>query len=435
MYGGVRRARVSSQSWKHAMRMMFRERLDALALGQRTKDIAGFVLAQMPEDIQTDKEELKNKICEVVNLASAAAANPIIPDAPYAAIKKAIKNAVKAWKNLDNSESEPQLVEELQDALKGFDLAIHEAQKADEILKVIDNAIASVSGGKDSEQRMAFERKIQNALLSSPIVDSLTNASSDALFFMGRQEALNIAKLTADYIRTGQKPSKDSVQEALNYFPKGNGLSCFAVDVALFGRMVAKAPELNVDASAQLAHAISTHRVEKEFDYFTAKDDLAPASRPGAGMIGDVEFNSSTLYRYATLAIHELYEQLARDADATAKAAAEFVRAFAFSMPDGRRNSFANYTVPDAIYAAIRDDRPVNLVGAFENPVQAENGYASASMKRLGEYAQNVCERFVPKPRKAYVIAFDSALEALGEASEAAALPEAVAADVREALR
>ncbi|MDR2295494.1 MAG: type I-E CRISPR-associated protein Cas7/Cse4/CasC, partial [Clostridiales Family XIII bacterium] len=175
--------------------------------------------------------------------------------------------------------------------------------------------------------------------------------------------------------------------------------------------------------------------VEREFDFFTAMDELTPPHRTGAEMIGDIAFNSSTLYRYATLAVHELYEQLARDADATAKAAAEFVRAFVFSMPDGRKNSFANYTIPDAVYAAIRHDRPVNLVGAFENPVQEENGYVTASMKRFRKYAQDVYARFASKPKKAYVIARDDAFEALGDASDSNALPESIAADIVEALR
>jgi hypothetical protein len=74
-----------------------------------------------------------------------------------------------------------------------------------------------------------------------------------------------------------------------------------AVDVALFGRMLADMPEANQDAACQVAHAISTHRVEREFDYFTAVDDKGDADESGAGMIGQVEFNSATFYRYAAL--------------------------------------------------------------------------------------------------------------------------------------
>ena len=69
--------------------------------------------------------------------------------------------------------------------------------------------------------------------------------------------------------------------------------------------MVADDPSLNEDASAQVAHAISTHEVQTEFDYYTAVDDLASEDNAGAGMIGTIEYNSSTLYRYANIALHD----------------------------------------------------------------------------------------------------------------------------------
>ncbi|MDR2356385.1 MAG: type I-E CRISPR-associated protein Cas7/Cse4/CasC, partial [Clostridiales Family XIII bacterium] len=300
IYGGVHRARVSSQAWKHAMRLMFREHIDSLALGRRTKDLAAYVLAQIADELPIGKEETKSKAREVINLASADAKKPIIPDATYNDIKKVVKEAVKEWNNAGDTESEAQLIEELQSVLTCFNLAIQDAKKANDIFKATDAAIVAVSDDKGSEQRIAFERDVQSALLSSPLLEALTDTASDALFFIGKQEAINVANLTLAYINTGQKPSKDRVREAMNYYPGGGGPSCFAVDVALFGRMVAKAPELNVDASAQVAHAISTHRVEREFDFFTAMDELTPPHRTGAEMIGDIAFNSSTLYRYAT---------------------------------------------------------------------------------------------------------------------------------------
>jgi CRISPR system Cascade subunit CasC len=86
-----------------------------------------------------------------------------------------------------------------------------------------------------------------------------------------------------------------------------------AVDVALFGRMLADMPGVNQDAACQVAHAISTHRVEREFDYFTAVDDKAGADEADAGMIGQVEFNSATFYRYAVIDARKLVENLHAD--------------------------------------------------------------------------------------------------------------------------
>ena len=137
-----------------------------------------------------------------------------------------------------------------------------------------------------------------------------------------------------------------------------------SMDMALFGRMVADDPSLNYDAAAQVAHSISTHAVQNEYDYFTAVDDCQAEDNAGAGHLGTVEYNSSTLYRYATVNVMELAGQLgAAQAAETVRA---FGEAFLFSMPTGKQNTFANRTLPDAVYVTLREDQPVNLCGAFE---------------------------------------------------------------------
>lgn len=114
-----------------------------------------------------------------------------------------------------------------------------------------------------------------------------------------------------------------------------------AVDLALFGRMVADRPELGVDAAAQVAHAISTHKVDREFDFYTAVDDLNPREEAGAGMMGDVEFYSATLYRYAVVDLKKLLENLQDDRELALKGALAFFKAFALTLPSGKQNSFA----------------------------------------------------------------------------------------------
>ncbi|MFJ9552881.1 type I-E CRISPR-associated protein Cas7/Cse4/CasC [Nocardiopsis sp. NPDC101807] len=154
--------------------------------------------------------------------------------------------------------------------------------------------------------------------------------------------------------------------------------------VALFGRMVATDPTLNVDAATQVAHALSTHRVDSEFDYYTAVDDVDnEADETGAGMIGTVEFNAATMYRYATVDLRSLVENLGGDIDTAADVAVAFVRAFLLSMPTGKRNTFANNTRPDFSLVALREDQPVSLAAAFERPVSSDDGYLGKSVKRL----------------------------------------------------
>jgi CRISPR system Cascade subunit CasC len=292
VYGGVTRARVSSQSWKRAMRLMFREILPKEKLGVRTKKIVEMVA----EEIQ--------------NLQASA-------NAHTAAMK----------------------------VLEAAGLNIKSAEKG-----------------------------------------------TDALFFLSRLQAKALAQLAVDEpgVVNGKLSGdvKEKAKSALSQFP--------GIDVALFGRMVADDPSLNTDASAQVAHSLSTHKVSNEYDYFTAVDDLSSEDNAGAGHIGTIEFNSSTMYRYATVAVHQLFNQLAED---TVQAAVQFVRAFVCSMPTGKQNSFANRTLPDAVLVTLRHDQPINLVGAFERPIPAsEEGYVGPSAKRLVQHARNVYRQFAGDP-------------------------------------
>lgn len=160
-----------------------------------------------------------------------------------------------------------------------------------------------------------------------------------------------------------------------------------STDIALFGRMVASNSQVSIDASCQVAHALSTHKVSVESDYFTAIDEYSAEGKTdaGAAMIGNVDFDSATLYRYATVAVHELHRQLGGEKIDTAKAVVEFVKAFTLSMPTGKLNSFGNGTVPGYIQVVVRDDRGVNLVDAFEKPIKWSegSGYFEKSVEAL----------------------------------------------------
>ena len=173
--------------------------------------------------------------------------------------------------------------------------------------------------------------------------------------------------------------------------------------MALFGRMVADDPSLNYDAAAQVAHSISTHTVQNEFDYFTAVDDCAPEDNAGAGHLGTVEYNSATLYRYATVNVLELVRTLG--AEQTAQTVRAFGEAFIRSMPTGKQNSFANRTLPDAVYVTLRQDQPVNLSRAFEKPVhKSEEGYAEPSKMALKQYAKELYNTFAEAPEQSFTV-------------------------------
>lgn len=290
IYGGVRRARVSSQAWKKATRDAFSDLLDSSELGVRT--------------------------LRVVDLIAQSVA-----------------------------EQAPDLTEQSHDL-------------AEKVLKAIDIKLTKPRKTKEGEEGETV---------------------SGYLIFLSSLQVKNLARLACESTRSGEPLDKKTLKAAAD--------SKHSVDVALFGRMIADAADLNVDAAAQVAHAISVHPIDNEFDYFTAVDDRSPEDTAGAGMIGTVEFNSSTLYRYATVNVKHLRKNLGTE-EATTAAIAAFLRAFLTSMPSGKQNTFANRTLPDAILVTIRDDQPVNLSGAFEEAITA-----TTSGKRLSHASARLATR------------------------------------------
>ncbi|MBB0246810.1 type I-E CRISPR-associated protein Cas7/Cse4/CasC, partial [Streptomyces alkaliphilus] len=155
------------------------------------------------------------------------------------------------------------------------------------------------------------------------------------LFFYGRRQLDAVAALVRDRAAELAALDDDALAEEIGQMPvRETFRTGHPIDVALFGRMVADIPALNVDAAVQVAHALSTHTTELEFDYFTAVDDENEKEETGAGMIGTIGFNSATLYRYATVGMHQLVDNLS-DEKVAIDAVAEFVTSFARSMPTG----------------------------------------------------------------------------------------------------
>jgi CRISPR system Cascade subunit CasC len=144
-------------------------------------------------------------------------------------------------------------------------------------------------------------------------------------------------------------------------------------DVALFGRMMASLPTVNVDAAVQMAHAISVNTLQQEFDFFTAVDDLRSGEETGADHMGETGYNSSTYYRFTTLDTEQLKENLGSDNHA-ARVGQAFAEAFIKAIPTGHQNGFAAHSLPAAVMVVVRKGQPVSLVDAFENPVAPKNG-------------------------------------------------------------
>jgi CRISPR system Cascade subunit CasC len=298
MYGGARRARVSSQAWKRATRRAFSDRLQLPEeqLGVRTKRIAAL---------------LAERLAERTGLENPAA----------------VRLSTSLLKDLAVTASKTQASE------TSYLLFFGHSQ--------LDAIVGLVAGNAKELVALPDDEALQAAVADLPVRE----------------------KLTAGH----------------------------PIDVALFGRMVADLSMLNVDAATQVAHAISTHAAEIEFDYYTAVDDAKDPRKEdaGAAMIGTVEFTSATLYRFATVGIHQLLDNVDGDPETASAALAAFLEAFVYSMPTGHENTFAHRTLPSLVSVVVRDDQPVNLVSAFEVPVRpAGEGIARKSAKLLAAELQ-----------------------------------------------
>jgi CRISPR system Cascade subunit CasC len=162
-----------------------------------------------------------------------------------------------------------------------------------------------------------------------------------------------------------------------------------APDIALFGRMMAEKPDLSIDAACQVSHAISTHRVNMEMDFYTAVDDLQTDEEAGAGMMGVVPFNSACYYRYARIDWAQLVSNLDNDVDLAHKATEGFLWAAVRAVPTGKQTSFAAQNPPSFLLAVPREDgQSWSLMNAFEKPIRPERdgGIIAPSIKALDSY-------------------------------------------------
>lgn len=255
--------------------------------------------------------------------------------------------------------------------------------------------------GVNEELANALVKAAIQTIGSSKKKMQIKDDKTDYLMFLGGAELGRMADVLAAYaeqVGNGKvKISPDLTKELTGILKeKAKG----AVDIALFGRMVANLPEANTDASCQVAHAISTHRVDRDFDYYTAVDDLKPLDTAGADMIGTVEFNSSCYYRYSVIDMRQLGENLG-DADLARDALAAYTEAVVEAIPTGKQNSFAAHNPPTTVLVVMRKNQsPRNLANAFEQAVSMNNsGVMKESARRLGEYWTKVDTAFGPADR------------------------------------
>jgi len=156
-----------------------------------------------------------------------------------------------------------------------------------------------------------------------------------------------------------------------------------AVDIALFGRMLADNPKHNIEASAQVAHAITTHKVAVEEDFFTAVDDLNKGEEDrGAGHLGETEFSSGLFYLYICINREQLKDNLCGDGVLVKKTITALVEAMATIAPSGKQNSFASRARASYILCETGDQQPRSLSVSFLKAIKGES-VEESSIKSL----------------------------------------------------
>lgn len=249
-----------------------------------------------------------------------------------------------------------------------------------------------LDAGKSEEDARTVATALVNAYAGK--MDARQPEKSSVLVYFSNEEVERIVSALLDNwdavhagAGKGAAPA-DLVKELV----KETGDRTSAPDIALFGRMLAEKPELNIDAACQVAHAISTHRVSMEMDFYTAVDDLKPDDTAGADMLGTIEFNSACFYRYSNVDLAQLRENLGSDEDLARQTLRAFVRASILAIPSGKQNSMAAHNPPSLVLAVARESGPWNLANAFVRPVWPgrDGDLVGLSVKALDGYWQKL---------------------------------------------
>lgn len=250
-----------------------------------------------------------------------------------------------------------------------------------------------IANGAPADQARAVAVEVAGifSTLEAPAKGQPQTAMATTLAFVSPEEWRLARDLAARKLGGEALPSGKDLKRLV--LRKADG----AVDIAMFGRMLASDPEYNREAAVQVSHAITTHRAIAEDDWYSAVDDLNKREDTGAGHLGELGFGSGVYYLYACVNVNLLVENLAGDAELATKGLEALARALATATPSGKQNSFAHH--PRAIY--LRAERgasqPRDLTGAFFKPVDLRsNDIERASVDALERMVERIDRAYGP---------------------------------------
>ena len=261
--------------------------------------------------------------------------------------------------------------------------------------------------GRFSGQRSRrWVRQLSAALRERQVADADATAALAIGYLASKEEPERGALVYLTPLQL-EALASSIVEQRLVFSKDKNGVKCKAArgnsiagilgaasdwaDIAIFGRMVANDHTLTLEGAGLFSHALSTHRVSNEIDFFTAVDDVPQNEQDGysagAAHMGTLEYNSACYYRYVGLNL-----TLLSDADHLGALVQEerrtvvdtFLRAAVEAIPGARHNSMFASTLPQYILGLYRaGGQPLSLANAFEEPVWSNSGLLSKSWEVL----------------------------------------------------
>ncbi|MBF0376318.1 MAG: type I-E CRISPR-associated protein Cas7/Cse4/CasC [Desulfamplus sp.] len=220
-----------------------------------------------------------------------------------------------------------------------------------------------------------------------------SSGKSDALLFISKDEVRTISQALKDNgfntefsedkvdSKGKAKTSKIDIKKKIESLIGKPKFSLDGLDIALFGRMVAQAANLNVEAASSFSHAISTHKVTNEVEFFTALDDCN--TEQGSAHMGSLEFNSATYYRYICLDMGQLWENLG--GQSISEAVEAFVKSIYLAVPSARQTTQAGYCPWEFAKIFVRKGQRLQM--PFTTAVKLKNnGFIDSSKEALCEY-------------------------------------------------
>ncbi len=262
------------------------------------------------------------------------------------------------------------------------------------------------AAGLDEEEA---EKNAKELCTTFSKLDSKNPAQVTTAVYLSPGEITDIAAAVAKEIENHEGEITETLRKKFAKNSAKKATRNDAADISLFGRMIANDATLNVEGTAMFSHALSTHKADNEVDFFSAVDDRkGDAEDAGAGMIGSLEYNSATYYRYVAINLDLLTDNKhlgALEEDERNDIIRAFIRSALTSTPGARKNSMNAATLPHEVLGIRKTSgQPLQLINAFEEPVPGKGkGFAKNSLEEMKIHLAEIEKTWGEQGQKNYL--------------------------------